>query len=156
MGNITVRQLGDGTLFENDAVKTFIETSPYHSFVLLCNMLEFLARCSNNMDSKKWEDSGKKQIVDNYISQSNALKKYSELIDDTGNPLSLYKELRCGMLHTLTPGKLSLTNNCNDISNKVIGANELYEDLNAAWQEIKGNGSSNNFLDTDILTVNQQ
>lgn len=153
--NITIRILGDETLFNNSSVKNFIQESPYHGFVLLCNMLEFLTRCYYKYSLEEWELTSKTAKVNDYLAQSKSLQKYSTIKDKDEKTISLYKTLRCGMMHTFTPGKLKLTNDKNDLDQQTIGAKELYDDLNQAWSEITSNSDLFGFLDNEILTINK-
>lgn len=153
---VNVRELGD-SLFSNE-LKELVNNQPYMAFVNLSAILEFIARCK--YDKLFDEKSG--EIGDwcyNAINQIKALEKYKELNYPNGERKEvnhLYKSIRCGMLHDLLPKKgIKLNDDANDLDNMVVGAKELYHDLNEAWDEIKKESDLETIMNKEVIQVSQ-
>lgn len=82
-----------------------IHVDAYLSFLLVCSGIEFLGKCMDSTD--KWEDgSSGKQF------KSAIIKLFPDGYHNLAN--DLYKDLRCGLVHQITPGSIFLTQNGND------------------------------------------
>lgn len=97
------------TLIEK--IGKIVHVDAYLSFLLICSGIEFLGKCIDL--SKKWDynpGSGKqfKEAIVCLFPQ-----KYHSLTDE------LYKDLRCGLVHQITPGSISLTQNSNDNTGEI-------------------------------------
>jgi len=97
------------TLIEK--IGRIVHVDAYLSFVLISSGIEFLGKCVDV--NSKWGDEGlsKKQF-------KNAIEElfpesYHSLMDD------LYSDLRCGLVHRITPGSISLTQNGNDQNGEI-------------------------------------
>lgn len=83
-----------------------VSVSPYLSFLLICSGIEFLGKCLDS--AHKWGEKGLSEIQFNtainklFPGGYNSLKQY------------LYEDLRCGLVHQITPGSIILTQNSND------------------------------------------
>lgn len=147
---MNLKEIGDS--FFCDQLKEFVDKSPYMSFVLLSAILEFMGTCYRKGKGSK-EDT--KDIFSDLINNVGALKEYRAFKDNNKDYNYLYKYLRCGMLHEMIPKKeIELCSNRNNLSKHIIGAKELYEDMQKAWNELKFSPDVSKYIEsTDALTV---
>ena len=98
------------------------ESKPYLAFFLIASGVEFLGKCMSK--NKSWQNVGTSQEdFETAICKLHAFEKYkkytSELKKKKGKdgkrhfvnpPISIYKNLRCGLLHAMLPsGKIVLS-----------------------------------------------
>lgn len=140
MQQYTVEQFIDQFVFSD--TKTILKSNPYQAFALLSIGLEMLGKC---FCKGPWANSPSSE-TDLYTAIQNCpeLQKYQVLNyikttkKSTKNTNYLYSMLRCGMVHSFMPDKaLVLVPDNNDLSNFIIGCDELYNDALSAWQSIK-------------------
>ncbi len=145
-----------GNSFFSSNVKHLVEEEPYWSFVLQSAMIEFMGKCysiAKRLDSRSrvedmQEGGHSKNDFGKMIQNSEALKGYQAL----NNNDELYHNLRCGMLHALLPKEgIQLAPEKNDLQNKIIGADDLYNDLQKAWENIKKDSDTSKFLEGKVL-----
>lgn len=131
-----------------DELKDIVENHPYHAFALLAIVVELLGKCLNsNPDWQHFEPKG--VDFNKALTDYKSLKKYMALNN-------LYNTLRCGMAHAFLPKEgIQLAPDRNDLSNNTIGCKELYEDIIAAFNEIKdGNISPFKDMSKSVLQIN--
>ena len=147
-----VRELGD-SLFSKE-LENFVKCQPYMAFVNLSALLEFIARCKYQ---KRDNDYKTGDLCANAINSIKALEKYKTMNYETEEKKMsnyLYKSIRCGMLHSILPKKEVILNaGANDLDNKVVGALELYGDIQKAWDELKKTIELQEYLETDVLNI---
>ena len=159
---MNLKEIGDS--FFCDKLKEFVDKSPYLSFVLLSAILEFIGTCYRKGKGSKdntrtifydlinnvvaFEDY--KQL--NYQTKIEDKKSGTEIVIDNNY---LYKYLRCGMLHEVIPKEdIVLCPDRNDLTKRIIGAKNLYEDIEKAWHELKSSPEVSKYIEnTDALTV---
>lgn len=149
-----------GNSFFCDQLEKFVSESPYLAFVLLSSLLEFMGNCYQKSQGSK---NTTREIFFNLINNNEALKEYRRFnykVKDQKSGIDidnnyLYKYLRCGMLHELLPKEdIVLCPDRNDLSQKVIGAKNLYEDMKRAWDELKSLSDVSSYMEsTDVLIV---
>lgn len=149
-----------GNSFFCDQLEKFVSESPYLAFVLLSSLLEFMGNCYQKSQGSK---NTTREIFFNLINNNEALKEYRRFnykVKDQKSGIDidnnyLYKYLRCGMLHELLPKEdIILCPDRNDLSQKVIGAKNLYEDMKRAWDELKSLSDVSSYMEsTDVLIV---
>ena len=152
------KELGDS--FFCDQLENLVDDSPYLAFVLLSGILEFMGNCYRAGQGSK---NDTRKIFYDLINNVNALADYRMLNYQSQDPSSgkdldnngLYKYLRCGMLHELIPkNEIVLCPDINDISQRMIGAKNLYEDMKRAWDELKSIPYVLSYMEkTDALNV---
>ena len=131
-----------------DELKDIVEKHPFHAFALLAIVVELLGKCLNgNPDWQHFEPNG--VDFNKALTDYKSLNKYKAL----KNP---YNTLRCGMAHALLPKEgILLVPEKNDFNNNTIGCKELYEDIIAAFNEIKdGSISPNKDMSKSVLQIN--
>lgn len=104
MRNITPKQFVKEVLI--DEIGEIIKKHPYLSFTLITSGIEFLGICVDK--SSRWSDQGKSRkhfydCIDKLFP-----KKYQAI------KVQLYKDLRCGLMHSQLPGNFKLTELKND------------------------------------------
>lgn len=132
-----------------DELQDIVENHPFHAFALLAIVVELLGKClNNNLDWQHYEPKGKD--FNTALNTYKGLNKYATL------QVSLYNTLRCGMVHAFLPKEgIQLVPDRNDLSNNTIGCRELYEDIIAAFNEVKnGNISPAKDMSKSVLQVN--
>lgn len=135
-----IREIGDS--FFSKHLEEFVDKSPYLAFVVLSAILEYMGHC---LLKNEGPSMNTKEIFYDLINNVKALKKYRELnfkeTNKKGNEINnnyLYKYLRCGMIHTILPNEdIVLSPDKNELSKRIVGAKELYEDIKKAWEELK-------------------
>ena len=155
------KELGDS--FFCGQLEELVDNSPYLSFVLLSSILEFMGHCYRSGQGSKNNTRG---IFLNLINNVKALEEYKKLNFPAYDPRSgkdidnnyLYKYLRCGMLHEMIPKKdIVLSPDKNDMSQKTVGARNLYEDMKKAWDELKSSPNILSYMEkTDALNVDDE
>jgi hypothetical protein len=159
---MNLKEIGDS--FFCYQLKEFVESNPYLAFVLLSAILEYMGNCNRMGQGSKDET---RTIFYDLINNVEAFRDYRQLnyqinIVDKKNGTQkiidnnyLYKYLRCGMLHEMIPKKeIVLCPDRNNLSQKVIGAKNLYEDMEKAWDELKSSSEVSKYMEsTDALTV---
>ena len=131
-----------------DELKNIVNEHPYHAFALLTIVIEVLGKCLNsNPDWQHFEPKG--VDFNKALTDYKSLNKYLALN-------CLYNTLRCGMAHAFLPKEgIELVPDRNDLSSNTIGCKELYEDIIAAFNEIKaGNISPTKDMSKSVLQVN--
>lgn len=156
--NMNLKDIGNS--FFCDQLEKFVSESPYLAFVLLSSLLEFMGNCYQKSQGSK---NTTREIFFNLINNNEALKEYRRFnykVKDQKSGIDidnnyLYKYLRCGMLHELLPKEdIILCPDRNDLSQKVIGAKNLYEDMKRAWDELKSLSDVSSYMEsTDVLIV---
>ncbi len=91
------------TLIEK--IGKIIHVDAYLSFLLICSGIEFLGKCIDS--TEKWEEGNSGEQFKTAIIKLFP-DGYHNLVND------LYKDLRCGLVHRIIPGSISLTQNGND------------------------------------------
>ena len=159
MGTDRQNLLKVGNSLFNKDFEDFITKQPYMAFVVLSAILDFIGHCFQ-MDQSSSIDTVK--IFYDVINNINALSNYRDLNynytnkkDNEINSNYLYKYLRCGMVHELLPkGDIVLSPDRNDLSKRIVGAKELYEDMKKAWEELKSLPDVSSYMEaTDALKV---
>ena len=147
---MNLKEIGDS--FFCDKLKEFVDKSPYLSFVLLSAIFEFMGNCNRKGQGSK---DNSKDIFNDLINNVDALKEYRVFKDNNKDYNYLYKYLRCGMLHEMIPKKeIVLCPDRNNLSQNIIGAKNLYEDMEKAWDELKSSPEVSKYIEnTDALTV---
>lgn len=147
---MNLKEIGDS--FFCNQLKELVDKNPYFAFVLLSAILEFLGNCNRKGKGSK-DDT--KDIFNDLINNVDAFKEYRKFKDDTKDYNYLYKYLRCGMLHEMIPkNEIVLCPDRNNLSQNVIGAKNLYEDMEKAWDELKSSPEVSKYMEsTDALTV---
>lgn len=131
-----------------DELKDIVENHPFHAFALQAIVMEVLGKCLNR--DPDWQHFEPKGVDFNKaLTDYKSLNKYLAL----NNP---YNTLRCGMAHAFLPKEgILLVPDRNDFSNDTIGCKELYEDIIAAFNEIKdGNISPSKDMTKSVLQIN--
>ena len=133
-------------------IKPIVNKRPYLAFILLSASIEFLGKCLNKAND--WQQPGNSEYdfchaiqtfasfkkYKNAFGKSTKVKNHNDVCQN-----SLYKELRCAMVHAMQPSsKIRLTKDRNDLANHIIGCKELFEDVVAACKEIKSMTISKN------------
>ena len=144
------------TLIEK--IGKIIHVDAYLSFLLICSGIEFLGKCIDS--TKKWEEgSSKKQFKSAIIKLFP--DSYHNLVND------LYDDLRCGLVHRITPGSISLTQNGNDKngeiqyknhpyikdSRKILVIEYFYFDFVEACKKVSAMNFNENKMNKPILSV---
>lgn len=94
---------------------------PYLAFALMCIGIEFLGKCLHSKDIHKGGES--RDNFDNALEKYPSLNKYQSIEN-------LYGCLRCGLLHAFLPNDgVILSDDQNDLPNKVIGCEDFYNDF---------------------------
>lgn len=151
-------------------ISDIVESHPYHAFFLMSTAIEVLGKCLN---ANPWQTIGESEIdFCNAINQFESLKDYRSfnrdkkdkngktITDKNGNAVQLndlFSLLRCGLLHAALPKDgISLTNQNEDLSNRIIGCKEMYQRICNAWKEAKSNPMliKKNLSAPDIFHVN--
>lgn len=151
---MTIQEVGDS--FFCDELKQLVDEKPYMAFVIMASILEFIGKCYHkHPDFQKRRKSKNDYFV--AINELESLEKYSVFNyppDNNGqvpNNNYLYTNLRCGMVHAFLPeGDIILAPSENDLSKKIVGAQELYTDLHNAWEEIKQNADIASYLNENF------
>ncbi len=133
-----------------DELKDIVDNHPFHAFALLAIVIEVLGKCLNS--NPDWQHFEPKGIDFNKaMTDYKSLNKYLAL-------KSLYGTLRCGMAHALLPKEgIQLVPDRNDFGNNTIGCKELYEDIVAAFEEIKdGKISPRKDMCKSVLQIHDQ
>lgn len=130
-------------------LESIVPSQPFLAFPLLSIIIELLGKC---LSSSSWDkrDESEKDFC-NAINTLNGLKQYRKLntkkINKKGKVVVkhkqevytnlLYTYLRCNMVHAFLPSpNIRLTSDNNDLDNKIIGCQELYNDIKSAWEEL--------------------
>ena len=140
---ITVEMYIRTTLKEE--IKTIGKEYPYLGFFLMASGIEFLGKCINK--SSDWQKSGESQKdFENAIAHFKSLKKYeqytSKCNSSTIPTISLYKSLRCGLVHAMLPkDNIQLhigQHKKNDVDNGILHLyfDSFYEDFSNACDEL--------------------
>lgn len=137
---MTLEQYGNKLII--DDLSTLINDNPYFAFIVMSSAIEFIARCrdipDNFHDDKYRSRKGYVDAIDNL--DSFAKYRVFNMPQGKGHTNKLYTTLRCGLLHAAMPNRgLILSFEHNDLPNNVVGCLSLYEDVKAAWEEIKSN-----------------
>ena len=140
---MTIQEVGN-SFFCNE-LGQLVDKKPYMAFVIMSSILEFIGKCYSKRPDFQQTGYSKNDYYD-AINKLDSLEKYRVFNyppDNNGqapNNNYLYTHLRCGMLHAFLPdGDIILAPSENDLSKKIVGARELYTDLQKAWEEIKQN-----------------
>lgn len=141
-----------------DEIKDIVSSHPYLSFSLICSGIEFLGICLD--DNSNWSDEGKSKAHFTDAIEKLFPQHYLALKE------SLYKSLRCGMLHCQLPGGYSLTELKNDTNgvlkyenhlikdNKVIVIEHFYQDFaNACNRVISTSFTNSSKMNSPFLRV---
>lgn len=101
----------------------------YLGFILLCSGIELLGRCLDTEEA----DWSKHKIDGYYFKKGlSQFPEHYQLMKDR-----LYKELRCGMLHSKLPGGFGLTELANDPEGNLKYEDHLRSDPNLiVWEFI--------------------
>ena len=138
---MTIQEVGDS--FFCKELEQLVDKKPYMAFVIMSSILEFKGKCYHKRRDFQETGTSKNDYYD-AINKLDSLKEYRILNNssnnngqDTNNNY-LYTSLRCGMVHAFLPKvDIILAPSENDLSKKIVGAQELYTDLQKAWEEIK-------------------
>ncbi len=104
MRDITPKQFIKEVLI--DEIGEIIKKHPYLSFTLISSGIEFLGICVDK--SAKWTDQGKSEKHFHDCIDKLFPRRYQAIKD------RLYKELRCGLVHSQLSGDFKLTEIKND------------------------------------------
>src|SRR4030042_2626496 len=120
MRDITPKQFIKEVLI--DEIGDIIKKHPYLSFTLISSGIEFLGICLDK--ESKWTDQGKSEkhfcnCIDKLFP-----RKYQDIKG------RLFKELRCGLVHSQLSGDFKLTEVKNDPSGALKYENHLTENKN--------------------------
>jgi hypothetical protein len=129
----SLKDLGDS--FFCPATESLVKSQPYLAAVLLFAIWEFIARCRRGVERDLHQTGSSKKFCSKLIGKAKDLKKYQAL--NAKPDCLLYKGLRCGMIHSFMPDKkIKIRQGQNDLDNKVIGIEALYQDLHKAWLQV--------------------
>jgi len=117
----------------NELSSLIADNHPFVAFIVIASGIEFLGKAISN--NPFFEDKHSKVDFNNALSKFPSLQKYSNLglvVDNNNNDISLYKGLRCGIVHSTCPQNgIVLTEGSNDLPNE-IGLIDLSNDFLAA------------------------
>lgn len=134
---MTLEQYGDKLI--NEDLSELVTDNPYFAFIVMSSAIEFIARCRSKLhDFHNKSNSGKRYV--DAINSLNAFAKYRvfNVPQGVGQTNKLYTTIRCGLLHAAMPNRgIILSSEYNDLHNNIVGCLSLYEDIKAAWEEIK-------------------
>lgn len=129
------------------------QEKPYLAFLLIAAGIEFLGKCLSK--SKDWHSNGTSQKdFETAICKLKAFQKYRKYTRGLKRknaknhkmhlinpPISLYKSLRCGLLHAMLPGENIHLSNGQGVHNEIDGhltlyLDTFYDDFSAACNEL--------------------
>ena len=112
-------------------LSNLMEQQPFFAFVILSIIIEVFGRCIN--PASGIHVSGKSEEDFNYaLEHLTSLRKYKDA------PFNLYTSLRCNLAHALLAGSdIILTTEPSNLGKKKIGVRDFFNDINAAWEEVK-------------------
>lgn len=143
---LTLEQYGDKLI--NEDLNKLVNDNPYFAFIVMSSAIEFIARCRSKLHNFHNRNNTKNRYMD-AINSLSAFEKYRvfNVTQGKGQINKFYTTIRCGLLHATMPNKgIILSSKYNDLNNNVIGCISLYEDVKAAWIEIKSDGNISNYL----------
>lgn len=143
---MTLEQYGDKLI--NEDLNQLVKDNPYFAFIVMSSAIEFIARCRSKLNNFHSKNNTSKRYMD-AINSLSAFEKYRvfNVTQGKGQTNKLYTAIRCGLLHATMPNKgIILSSKNNDLTNNVIGCISLYEDVKAAWKEIKSDRNISNYL----------
>lgn len=128
-------------------IKELVEKNPYLAFFVLCVDIELFGRILDpDADIHAWKKTSKYFYGAIRCREITSFAKYRPI------GTNMYKKLRCGILHSGIPGvDIKLVDKNNDIPNKIIGCQALYNDIKRAWQEILDNDLAKKDLSQPIF-----
>ena len=137
-----------------DNMECIVKCKPYYAFALLAIVIEVLGKCMN--ENADWQQSGSSESDFNKALDLESLKKYKNIENIENN--TLYKTLRCGLLHASLPKNgILLAPNKNNLKKKTIGCVSLYNDIKKAWRDIESEKVSvSKNLDSNVLHVEDE
>ena len=125
-GNITVKQFIEDYLIRD--IGDIKEKYPYFDFLLMSVGFEFLGKCLVERD---WH-------VDNYSKEDFCKGFETTGTEDKYNSLNLYRNLRCGLVHSLLiKDGILLSDKGNDhLLDSTISCGEFYELFKKACEKV--------------------
>ena len=116
--------------------KLISDNHPFVAFIVIASGIEFLGKAISN--NTFFEDGHSKTDFNNALSQFPSLQKYSNLGLFVKNniDLSLYKGLRCGIVHSTCPQNGIVLTEGNNALPKEIGLIDLSNDFIAACDDL--------------------
>ncbi|MBO7128539.1 MAG: hypothetical protein J6W05_02045 [Prevotella sp.] len=135
---MTLEQYGNKLI--NEDLSKLVNDNPYFAFIVMSSAIEFIARCRDIPENFHDDKYGSRQGYVDAIDNLNAFAKYRifNVPKGKGHTNKLYTTLRCGLLHAAMPNYgIILSSEHNDLPNNIVGCLSLYEDVKAAWEEIK-------------------
>ena len=150
MKKLTIKEQIDNYF---EGIEQIKKEFPYHAFVLLVPMIEFLGKCLNTDDMENSSNGGTADFnaaLKNYAS----LKPYDSQFN-RNDAKALYGILRCGLLHSLFFKEgISLDSGSNDFDKNIIGLESFYNDIKTAWNDAKsGAVEVKKNLDADVFDI---
>ena len=143
---MTLEQYGDKLI--NDDLSKLVNDNPYFAFIVMSSAIEFIARCRSKLHNFHNKNKTGKRYVD-AIDNLNAFAKYRvyNVPQGKGHTNKLYTTIRCGLLHAAMPNRgIILSSERNDLPQNIVGCLSLYEDVKAAWEEIKTDNQIMSYL----------
>ena len=146
---MTLEQYGDKLI--NDDLSKLVNDNPYFAFIVMSSAIEFIARCWRKLHNFHNKSNSSKRYVD-AIDNLNAFAKYRVLNVPlvNGHTNKLYTTIRCGLLHSAMPNRgIILSSEHNNLRQNIVGCQSLYEDVKAAWKEIKTDNQILSYLQSN-------
>lgn len=134
---MTLEQYGDKLIIED--LSKLVNDNPYFAFIVMSSAIEFIARCRSKLQDFHDKSNPGKRYVDT-INSLNAFANYRvfNVRQGKGHTNKLYTTIRCGLLHSAMPNRgIILSSEHNNLAKNIVGCLSLYEDVKAAWEEIK-------------------
>lgn len=146
---MTLEQYGDKLI--NEDLRKLVNDNPYFAFIVISSAIEFIARCRSKLPNFHNKSNSGKRYVD-AIDNLNAFAKYRVFNEAKGNGHTnkLYTSIRCGLLHSAMPNRgIILSSEHNNLRQNIVGCQSLYEDVKAAWKEIKTDNQILSYLQSN-------
>ena len=146
---MTLEQYGDKLI--NEDLSKLVNDNPYFAFIVMSSAIEFIARCRRKLHNFHNKSNSGKRYVD-AIDNLNSFAKYRvyNVPQGKGHTNKLYTTIRCGLLHAAMPNRgIILSSEHNDLPKNIVGCLSLYEDVKAAWEEIKKDNQILSYLQSN-------
>lgn len=124
----------------NEDLSKLVNDNPYFVFIVMSSAIDYIARCRDIPEDFHDDKYGSIQGYVDAIENLNAFAKYRffNVQKGKGHTNILYTTLRRGLLHATMPNYgIILSSEQNDLPNNIVGCLSIYEDVKAAWEEIK-------------------
>lgn len=146
---MTLEQYGNKLI--NEDLSKLVNDNPYFAFIVMSSAIEFIARCRGKLQDFHNKSNTGKRYVDT-IDNLDAFAKYRvfNVPQGNGHTNKLYTTIRCGLLHSAMPNRgIILSSEYNNLPQNIVGCLSLYEDVKAAWEEIKTDNQILSYLQSN-------